>query len=123
MRDDGRVAGALGHVDGIERLGERADLIDLDEDGIGDAPGDALGQTLRIGYEKVIADQLAAVDKNILRIAIRECILDNLTPAGAAINEAVELAKAYGSESSARFVNGVLGTLTGSGKDIPQEED
>ena len=52
-------------------------------------------------------EQLSPVDRNILRIAIREFLVDNLTPVGAAINEAVELAKKYGSESSGRFVNGV----------------
>lgn len=57
------------------------------------------------------AAELAPIDRNILRIAIRECIVDNLTPVGAAINEAVELAKKYGSESSGRFINGVLGSV------------
>jgi N utilization substance protein B len=54
----------------------------------------------------------AAVDRNILRIAVREFLVDNLTPAGAAINEAVELAKKYGSENSPRFINGVLGAVS-----------
>jgi N utilization substance protein B len=54
----------------------------------------------------------AAVDRNILRIAVREFLVDNLTPAGAAINEAVELAKRYGSENSPRFINGVLGAVS-----------
>jgi N utilization substance protein B len=57
------------------------------------------------------ADQLSPIDRNILRIAIREFLVDNLTPVGAAINEAVEMAKKFGSESSGRFINGVLGTL------------
>jgi N utilization substance protein B len=57
------------------------------------------------------ADQLSPVDRNILRVAIREFLVDNLTPVGAAINEAVEMAKKFGSESSGRFINGVLGTL------------
>jgi N utilization substance protein B len=66
------------------------------------------------------AEQLSAVDRNILRIAIREFLVDNLTPTGAAINEAVELAKKYGSDSSGKFVNGVLGSLSSPGK-IAQE--
>lgn len=66
------------------------------------------------------AEQLSAVDRNILRIAIREFLVDNLTPTGAAINEAVELAKRYGSDSSGKFVNGVLGSLSSPGK-IAQE--
>jgi N utilization substance protein B len=63
----------------------------------------------------------AAVDRNILRIAVRECIVDNLTPAGAAINEAVELAKRYGSENSPRFINGVLGAVSAPDKAAVQE--
>jgi transcription antitermination protein NusB len=63
----------------------------------------------------------AAVDRNILRIAIREFLVDNLTPAGAAINEAVELAKKYGSESSPRFINGVLGAVSAPDKAAIQE--
>jgi len=58
------------------------------------------------------SDQLAPVDRNILRLAIRESMVDNLTPVGAAINEAVELAKKYGSENSGRFINGVLGSVS-----------
>jgi len=59
-------------------------------------------------------DQMAAIDRNILRIAIFEFMLDGETPVKVAINEAVELAKLFGSDSSARFVNGVLGTLAAS---------
>src|SRR3990172_796407 len=51
------------------------------------------------------------VDRNILRLAIREMLGDNGTPVKAIINEAVELAKSFGSENSAKFVNGVLGTI------------
>lgn len=58
-------------------------------------------------------DQMAFIDRNVLRIAIFELAIDDTTPEKVAINEAVELAKIYGSESSARFVNGVLGTLVG----------
>ncbi|MEW6034542.1 MAG: transcription antitermination factor NusB [Chloroflexota bacterium] len=53
--------------------------------------------------------QTSAVDRNIMRLAICEALIDNRTPAKVAINEAVELAKAFGAESSPRFVNGVLG--------------
>jgi N utilization substance protein B len=56
-------------------------------------------------------EQLSPIDRNILRVAIREFLVDNLTPVGAAINEAVEMAKKFGSESSGKFINGVLGTL------------
>ncbi len=56
-------------------------------------------------------DQVAIIDRNILRIAIWEIAFDRQTPLKVAINEAVELAKVYGSDSTPRFVNGVLGSL------------
>ena len=58
-------------------------------------------------------DQMSRIDVNILRIAIFELLFsgDAHIPIKAAINEAVELAKTFGSDSSRRFVNGVLGTL------------
>jgi transcription antitermination protein NusB len=55
--------------------------------------------------------QMAVIDRNILRIAIYEFHLDKLTPTKVAINEAVELAKLFGSDSAPRFVNGVLGAV------------
>lgn len=55
--------------------------------------------------------QLAVIDRNILELAILEILFDNKVPKKAAINEAIELAKKYGSESSPRFVNGVLGSI------------
>jgi len=56
-------------------------------------------------------DQVAFVDRNILRIALWEFAVFKKTPIKVAINEAVELAKTYGSDSTPRFVNGVLGSL------------
>jgi len=56
-------------------------------------------------------DQMAPVDRNVLRLAAQELLYGGDTPPKVAINEAVELAKLFGSESSGRFVNGVLGTL------------
>ena len=56
-------------------------------------------------------DQIAAIDRNVLRIAIYELLFEPDIPPKVAINEAVELAKMFGSESSPRFVNGVLGSL------------
>lgn len=55
--------------------------------------------------------QIAVIDRNILRMAIYEIVVDARIPLKIAINEAVELAKAYGSENAARFVNGVLGSI------------
>jgi N utilization substance protein B len=55
-------------------------------------------------------NQLSVIDRNILRLSLFELIYTPRTPKKTAINEAVELAKIFGSESSARFVNGVLGS-------------
>ena len=68
--------------------------------------------------------QLPVVDRNILRLALFELVFGRGIPRKVAINEAVELAKVFGSESSSRFVNGVLGSVmddmeaasTGSGE-------
>jgi transcription antitermination protein NusB len=56
-------------------------------------------------------DQLAIVERNILRMAVWEFAVGRITPSSVAINEAVELAKMYGSDSAPRFINGVLGNL------------
>jgi len=57
-------------------------------------------------------EQIAIIDRNILRLAIFEILFDNKVPVKVAISEAVELAKSFGSENSARFVNGVLGSVS-----------
>jgi len=56
-------------------------------------------------------EQMSPIDRSILRIAVFEMLFDPDIPVKVAINEAVELAKLFGSESSRRFVNGALGTL------------
>ena len=58
-------------------------------------------------------DQLPLVDRNVLRIALFELLYTPNVPRKTAINEAVELAKVFGSESSTRFINGVLGSVMG----------
>ena len=65
-------------------------------------------------------DQIAAIDRNILRIAFWEFAIMRETPVKVAINEAVELAKLYGSDSAPRFVNGVLGSLADHQNEIFQ---
>jgi N utilization substance protein B len=56
-------------------------------------------------------EQMSIIDRNILRLAIFEILFNDKTPFKVAINEAIELAKTFGSESSARLVNGVLGVV------------
>lgn len=57
-------------------------------------------------------EQMPVVDRNILRIAIFEILFDSGAPIKVAINEAVELAKRFGTDSSPRFINGVLGAVS-----------
>jgi len=56
-------------------------------------------------------DQVASIDRNIIRIAFWEIAIKKCTPVKVAINEAVEVSKIFGSDASPRFVNGVLGSL------------
>ena len=72
-------------------------------------------------------EQITIVDRNVLRIGVYELIFDQDIPAKVAINEAIEIAKAFGGESSGKFVNGVLGAifkdLDAQGKIIKKKED
>jgi N utilization substance protein B len=63
-------------------------------------------------------DQVAVIDRNLLRIALWEIAVYEKTPVKVAINEAVELAKIYGSDGSPRFINGVLGGFIDNLKEI-----
>jgi N utilization substance protein B len=65
-------------------------------------------------------EQIAAIDRNILRMALWEFTVYRETPIKVAINEAVELAKQYGSDSAPRFINGVLGALAEHQHEIQQ---
>ena len=56
-------------------------------------------------------DRMGAVDRNILRLGIFELEHQKGTPSSVVINEAVELAKKFGSDESAKFINGILGAL------------
>jgi len=66
-------------------------------------------------------DELAVLDRNILRLAIWEFAIAGETPLKVAINEAVELAKRFSSDSAPRFINGVLGTLAQREEDIHRQ--
>ena len=56
-------------------------------------------------------DQIAKIDRSILRMSIYELLIKKDVPPKVAINEAVELAKEFGGENSSKFINGVLGTI------------
>ncbi len=65
-------------------------------------------------------DEIASIDRNLLRLAVWELKNHPQTPPKVVINEAVELAKQFGSESSPRFINGVLGSLVHHDQDLQQ---
>lgn len=64
-------------------------------------------------------DQITIIDRNILRLGIYELVFDKNIPAKVAINEAIEMAKTFGGDSSGKFVNGVLGAIM---KEMPAKE-
>jgi len=57
-------------------------------------------------------EQISVIDRNTLRLAIFEILFDNKVSVKIAINEAVELAKMFGSDNSPKFINGVLGSVS-----------
>ncbi len=71
-----------------------------------------LDQTIKKFATAWPLEQIPVVDRNILRLAIFELLIDNKVPVKVAINEAVELAKSFGGDNSARFVNGVLSSVS-----------
>ena len=64
-------------------------------------------------------DQITTVDRNILRLGIYELVFDQKIPAKVAINEAIEIAKAFGGDASGKFINGVMGAIY---KEVPMKE-
>lgn len=68
-------------------------------------------------------DQIAKIDKIILRIGVYELLVKREVPPKVVINEAVELAKSFGGENSSKFVNGVLGTIYRSSDAYQPEEE
>lgn len=79
-------------------LGVKTNLIDIDQRLIG-------------CLENFSFERLSAVDRNILRVALFEMFHDSKVPPVVSMNEAIEIAKRFGGEDSARFVNGVLDRL------------
>ncbi len=64
-------------------------------------------------------EQITIIDRNILRIGVYELVMDEEVPSKVAIDEAIEIAKTFGGESSGKFVNGVLGAIY---RDLPQTQ-
>jgi N utilization substance protein B len=70
-----------------------------------------LDETIGRISEHWVVSRMPLVDRNILRLATYELLFEGDVPPSVAINEAVELAKAYGGDDSSKFVNGVLGKV------------
>lgn len=68
-------------------------------------------------------EQISSIDKSILRVAVYELLHSTEVPPKVAINEAVELAKLFGSENSSKFINGVLGTIYRASERYKLEEE
>ena len=113
-------AETVGGVDSIEDALEQSERTALSEE---DALfSDRLYEGVRAHLEEIDAEieqhatdwsvgRIAKVDLSILRIAVYEILYERSIPAGATVNEAVELAKEFGGEKSAGFINGVLGAV------------
>ncbi len=71
----------------------------------------ALDEYIAVHAPEWPIEQISVIDRNLVRIAMWEFAVNQETPVKVAINEAVELAKFFGSDSAPRFVNGVLGSL------------
>ncbi len=111
---------AVGHDVGVvlKRLPAEKNLSEENINFVRDLINDVLRNREKIdGYIKKFApawpiEQIALVDRNILRLAIFEILLDNKVPVKVAINEAIELAKHFAGDNSAKFINGVLGSVS-----------
>ena len=101
----------ISHFIAEEALGEKAAFVRELAGGVIRNQA-AIDQYIRSFAPAWPIEQLSLVDRNILRLAIFEILFDNEVPIKVAINEAVELAKAFGSDKSPKFVNGVLGTIS-----------
>lgn len=108
------------HIDGNQSLSESNAFFikELVEGVLGLAP--QLDEYIASCAPEWPVDQIAVLDRNILRMALWEIAVSEVTPLKVAINEAVELAKRFGSDSSPRFINGVLGTLAKRSSEIRQ---
>lgn len=104
--------------DVTERVLDEADLAEENKTFVRDivfgviANKEKLDQSIREHAPAWPIEQLPVIDRNILRLAIFEILIDNRVPVKVAINEAVELAKTFGADRSSKFVNGVLGSIS-----------
>jgi len=71
----------------------------------------AIDEKIMLYAPKWPLEQMSAVDRNILRVGVFEMYFNDAIPAKVAINEAIEIAKSFGGQSSGKFVNGILGAM------------
>ena len=76
-----------------------------------DKNAEAIDEIIRPVAPEWPIEQIARIDRSILRMGVFELLFDQKVPPKVASNEAVELAKAFGGDNSSKFVNGVLGTV------------
>lgn len=72
---------------------------------------DEIDKMIESKSEEWLVERMPSTDRNILRICLYEMLYENDIPLSVSINEAVEMAKEYGTEDSSRFVNGILGKI------------
>lgn len=124
-----------------EAVGRSVEDVLRGEYALSDGPLDGYAVELALGVDglrhdldRIIAryshawsiSRMPAVDCNLMRIALYEMICENSVGIPVAIDEAVELAKAYGSDDTSRFVNGLLGRVAAdieAGLDVLAEEE
>ncbi len=78
-----------------------------------------VGQLLKKISANWAPDRMAVIDKNIIRLGICELLFDSTTPPKVVINEAVEIAKKFGTEESPDFINGILDKILKDSKVVP----
>lgn len=109
--DDIQIASVLKH--NLDEFSEKFDDVEFTENlvhGVIDNV-EELNTLIRKYAPDWPLEQITLIDRNVLRIGIYELKLDQEIPPKVAINEAIELAKSFGGDSSGRFVNGVLGSI------------
>lgn len=86
---------------------------------------DAIDERIASTAENWALERMPIVDRNIIRIATYEIVYCDEIPTGVAINEAVEMAKAFGTDESPKFVNGVLGRIASEtcGEDLDRLDE
>jgi len=94
-----------------EEVGEPSDFARQLLAGV-DHNQDCIDEVIESTSENWTLSRMPLVDRNILRIAVYELLFESEIPDSVSINEAVEMAKAYGGEDSSKFVNGILGKIS-----------